>query len=644
VLIAMALLGRPLGAALLPTPELRFFGDVLRGVRPEPTEQARFLIALTAPLVHLALTLLLLRRSPTTIAASAGTLARAAEAVTIGAIAVFFVVQRTTDTEAGLAAGRPVVFFTIATVVVAATIAAALTAAIRSPAVRERFGRWAAESRARRAGALLIAVAAIAITLLPGIETDGTIDNAYGAVSFHLEFTYDETMAVLNGRSPMGDFAAQYASLWPYLVAGGLSLLGASLAAVTGIMTLLNGVVLLALFDVLRRVARSSIAALLLFLPLLATSAFRLQGPEVNRFSLVNFFAVLPLRYAGPLLLAWLVARQLDGARPRRAWPLFVIGGLVVLNNPDFGIAAVGATVAALLWTWRRGDTPLRQLALEAALGLAAAVGLVTALLLVRTGSPPDFSLLFRYAEVFVRGGFAMLPIQPIVGLSTIIFLTHAIAIGIAGVRALRGDPDRLLTGMLVWSGVFGLGSGAYYVGHSLPELVTYLFPTWGLTLTLLTVLAIRGLASRSTWRPTLSEAACLFGFGLLVCSLAQTPAPWSELRRLEAEGARNFEQLVGQEFVAEETRPGEPVIIFTTLGHRMAETIGVENVERYTGSRSVQTREQLEESLDALRAAGGNKMFVWVNNTYTATLRTIDRTFRVASVEPRGMALVVRR
>src|SRR5262249_29898021 len=157
-----------------------------------------------------------------------------------------------------------------------------------------------------------------------------------------------------------------------------------------------------------------------------------------------------------------------------RAWPLFLIAGLVLLNNTDFGIAALGASVAALLWARAR---PLRRTALEALGGLALALALVVALLLVRTGAPPHVALLFSYARVFARGGFAMLPMRPAIGLSTVIFLTYVSAIGIATVRALRGDPGRAMTGMLAWTGVFGLGSGSYYVGHSLSELITYLFP-----------------------------------------------------------------------------------------------------------------------------------------------------------------------
>ena len=37
------------------------------------------------------------------------------------------------------------------------------------------------------------------------------------------QFTLDETYAILNGRTPLADFTAQYGSLWPYLPAAVLA-------------------------------------------------------------------------------------------------------------------------------------------------------------------------------------------------------------------------------------------------------------------------------------------------------------------------------------------------------------------------------------------------------------------------------------
>jgi hypothetical protein len=615
-LLALIVLGPSLGALLLSDPHARFLSSRV-GEHPEPTEQGRFLIALAAPLLLSGLTLLLVRRRRP---AAAAPLARLVELSGLLLVIACVVAQRLQDGQTSITAPKPVVYFTLPTIAVALAIAVGLAALLRSGAAVRRVAGWLAESRPRRIGAGAVACVAVVVTLLPAVYTDHAIESAFEAVSFHLNFTYDETMAVLNGRSPLGDFAAQYASLWPYALAAGMALLGTGLTTFTVLVAALSGAALLALYDVLRRVCRSSVAALLLFLPLLATSAFRLHGPDVARFSIVTYFGVMPLRYAGPFLLAWLLARHLDGARPRRLWPLFLAGGLVVLNNVDFGLPALGATVAASAWAQagarRAGDASVRRQLLEAAGGLAGALALVSVLLLVRTGALPDLSLLVRYARVFVREGFAMLPIKPVFGFYIAIFLTHVAAIGVATVRAVRRDDDALLTGMLAWSGVFGLGAGSYYVGHSLSELLIDTFPCWALSLSLLTVVTIRSLAGARRW-PSPAAFACLIGLGLLVGSLGQTPAPWRELERISSQGPPSFAQPVGEGFVRQHVRPGERVLIVALLGHRIAENLDVEDVEPYTGAKSIFTLEQLEDSVAALRRERGTKLFVEPANAY---------------------------
>ena len=85
--------------------------------------------------------------------------------------------------------------------------------------------------------------------------------------------------------------------------------------------------------------SRNGVTALLLYLPVLATSLFIVGGTRTSRYTFGDYFGVFPLRYAGPFLLAWLLVRQLDGARPRRPWPLFLVAGLCALNNAEFGLA-----------------------------------------------------------------------------------------------------------------------------------------------------------------------------------------------------------------------------------------------------------------------------------------------------------------
>jgi len=635
---AAIVFGPALGRLLLPTPHAEFWPAIAAtSVDPEPTEQARYLILLSAPMLLAAFTLALVRRAPARAVRAAPAVAPLVELAAVALVVVCFVVQATAIAQDS---PDPEPYFNLPSIVVAASIAAAIAAVAGRARQRERGARWTRESAGRRVVVVLLVVAAIGVTLLPAINTDGSIGAAPSQVSFHLQFIYDEAMAVLDGRSPLYDFATQYASLVPYLLAASMALFGTSTALFTGLLALLEAAGLLSLFAVLRRVTRGSVAALLLFLPVLATSAWVLRGESVERFSLVNYFGVLPLRYTGPFVLAWLLARHLDGDRPRRRWPLFLAGGLVAINNLDFGIPALGGMAIALLWT----DARMRaRLAQEAAIGLGAAFALVVAFVLVRTGSPPHFSLLTRYADVFARKGFGMFPIRPLIGFSTVIFLTYVATIACATVRAIRGDVERTMTGLLAWIGVFGLGAGSYYVGRSRAEQLYYMFPAWAFALALLTIVAVRWLAA-SGRRPTPAVLACLVGFGLLVCSLGQTAAPWSQVRRVAADEPPMLQEPIGEQFVAQYTRRHEPVLIMSLLGHRIAVRLRLDDVEPYTGNRSLFTIEQLRESLAALRDAGGRKVFVALENSFEPFDAVLQEAYDLRANAPEGMQLWVAR
>jgi hypothetical protein len=636
-LVAMLALGAPLGRLLAPDGTTRFWPEIAWMVRPEPTEHARYLLALLAPALLAALTVALARRPLRLGSLASARLVVALEAAAVAVLAACLVLQRRAVFVRPYGRSPRIVYFTAATLVVAAALALALVAVCRRAQLVRRLRAWAAESPGRAAAAAAIAVVAAAITVLPAISTEASILRASDEFVYHVRFVYDETAAVLDGRSPLGDFAAQYGSLWPYLAALPLAPFDAPLGVFTVTMAALTALAMLALYALLRRVTRSSLLALTLFLPLLATSAFRLHDPSTARFSLVNYFGTMPLRYAGPFLLAWLLARHLDGARPHRAWPLLAAAGLVAIDNASFGIPALAATVVALLCGGPPTRARLWSLARELALGLAVAVAAVTALLLLRTGEPPDPSLTLRYARLFAADGFGMAPLHPQLGMSTIVYLTYVAAIGTAIVLALRPAPDRLLVGLLTWSGAFGLGAGSYYVGRSIPEVLTNTFPAWALAVTLLTVAAVRGLAERGGRRPRPIELACLFAFGLLVCSLAQTPSPPAQIGRIAAGGPRYLRQEPVRAFVAAHAHRGEPVAMLTELGHLIAYRAGVDDVTPYTGSESIQTLEQLDDTLAALHAAGGRSVFLATTAFTPASMRAVlaARGLRLAATAP---------
>jgi hypothetical protein len=268
----------------------------------------------------------------------------------------------------------------------------------------------------------------------------------------------------------------------------------------------------------------------------------------------------------------------------------------------------------------------VRRLALAAGGGLLTALALVSLLTLARAGSLPRLWRLVDDARLFSIGGLGMMPIPGLLGMHLVLYVTYVSAIGVATVRRLRSARDPLLTGMLAWSGIFGLGSASYYVGRSAPGWLKSLFSAWALTLALLAVAAVRELAARPQRRASIAAIAVLFGFGVAACSLAQTPTPWEQLQRLQAPfvptehepdpnplapspdpAVRRFVSSLADGPHRFVVKRGAPVAILLTTGHRVADAYHLVNVSPFTGPESLPTVERVEAVVAALRAAGGN-------------------------------------
>jgi hypothetical protein len=629
---AVWLLGPPLGRLILPLQDpLQFWRHLGFFIQPEPVEQSRFLLSLGGPMLLALTTLVAVRRMPRVPERAIAALVTSAQGVTVGFVVMCVVVQERFryPPRYGYVEGLffKHVYFTPRSLAVGVAIALGLVAAVRSERVRDRFTALTAESRSRHVGAVALAVVMTAIWMLHAVNTDASIAWAFSAVTDNLMFTLDETFSVLNGRTPLVDFTAQYGSLWPFLAALPLLAFGKTLLVFTITMTTLTGAALLAIFGVLRRTTRSARTALLLYLPFLATSLFTIRGSYANRLTTGSYVGAFPMRYAGPYLLALLTARRLGQPDARRLWPLFVVAGLSMLNNMDFSLAALGATVAAIVWT--SDERPARlavRLAGGILAGLLGAFALVSLLTLARAGALPQPARLFEYSGKFVRGGFGLIPLPTVVGLDLVIYVTYAAAIATATVRALKREANRVLTGMLVWSGIFGLGTASYYIGRSHPDSLVACFSAWSLSLSLLTIAVFERLRAPRSLRPSIAQFAVLAGLGVTVCSLAMTPTPWSQIDRIETPGAvpagipavpflpdpstRNFYASApyGSRFYI---KRGMPVAILTAIGHRVADVFGVVDVSPYTGIWSINTPAELRTTVDALRRAGGNTLLL---------------------------------
>jgi hypothetical protein len=341
--------------------------------------------------------------------------------------------------------------------------------------------------------------------------------------------------------------------------------------------------------------------------PFLAGTAFLIVG----RLSPVEIFSLWPMRYGGPYLLAWLTARHLDAAAPRRRWLLIAAGALVALNNLEFGLPAFGGTLAALAYA----DPPRsRRAALwlvrDAAIGLLAAVGLVCVLTLLHGGALPRFGLLLEFPRIYGIGGWVLEPMAA-AGLQFAVYATFVAAVTVATVRAVRGDDGIPLTGMLVWSGIFGLGAGSYYAGRSDAVNLISLFSAWCFALVLLAVVAVQQTVSGSRTRPTLPALAVLFGCGLIATAVFQMPRPWAEIARLHHKTAPVYKQAAAIRLVRATTAPGEKVAILISLGHRVAYDAGVVDIAPYSGIESMPTVGQLETTLAAMRRESVSRIYV---------------------------------
>jgi len=648
LLVAIVVLGPPLGHALFaPRGEWTIWPQMVDAhfVYVEPTEHARYAIALLGPLLVAGGALALVRQRMST------TVAPALVAASQAALLLFFVacvavqqlhVYNTTYTDEPTA--RRMVVVALPTLGVAVLLAALASWALRQPQLAARASAALRETPRRRTAALVLAGVFCLLWLLTAFNTDGTIELAHESVNGNIPFWTDEAFALLGGHAPLVDFHAQYGHLWAYVAAGALSLFGATLAVYAAVMLAGTAATLAAVLATFRRVAGSWPAALVLFVPFTATSFYMEAGPLENRYGPANLFSLFPIRYAGPYLLLWLVVRRVQRGAAHAPIALFALAGLVTLNNLEFGLPAFGASLLALAATAHdRSPRALARLGGAAIAGFAIALAVVSALTLAVAGSLPHLGMLTTFPSIYGTEGFGLLA-MPALGFHLIVYVTFVAAVVVAVVRlAAPGDAQELpLTAALGWSGIFGLGAGSYFVGRSHPHVLIDLFSAWALALSLLTIVVAQAAVRRSLRRPHLAELLVLAGFGVMVCSLAQTPSPWSQLQRLSDSRPyhKRFATITTQ-VVDRLTTRGEPVALMLFLGHRIAYDLGLDNVTPYANMDSMMTREQWAETLRDLRRAGGRKVFVprhWLVAERIAYLRAAGYT---GASEAAGLGIV---
>lgn len=608
---AILLLGPPLGQALFAPGAERLWppGWFESQGTPEPVKLGRYLVAAAAPvlLALLVLSLSLAGSSPRLPSALLRALARSSQMLLLAFVVLAVLGQRNV-----IFVDRPMPdVFGLGTLLAAGAIVPAALLALRRRSVGASIVWLARETTARRVACLGVAAAVAVLWMLQGLLVDGAVEDL-GV----MEWTVNDAFAVLNGRTPLVDFHLLYAKLLPFPAALAMAVFGDSALVYTLFTTLLSVLALVAVYAIFRRVLGSSLLALGLFVPFVALS-------DVGH--PMTLTAMWPMRYAGAYLMAWLTARHLDGGAPRRAWPLFAVGTVLTVDMMEFGIAALAATLVALLCAHPpRSARAALRLAGEAVGGMLLALAAISSLTLLRAGVLPDPGLLFEWPRIFTRlGWFAIAP--PPASLHLAIYATLAAAIVVAAVRLASPSSDRLLTSMLAWSGVFGLLAGSYYVGRSDEFKLAAMFSAWAFALALLTVVVVRALAARGWRHPTGAELLVLFGFALAVCSIVQVPSPSAQISRLVDQPPATYRP-AAESFLRQLTRPGEKVAILMPMGHRFAYDLGLDNVAPYGTQDALVTRWQLRNVIDTMRREQAHAIFLFERLTAPEQLELLAR------------------
>jgi hypothetical protein len=627
-------------ATLYPSPK----GDAFAGwqvlIRPEPREEVRSVLALTAPFVLAAIVL------------ASGTRGRPNRSldpliVTAQAIAAGLLVWAVLEQPLGSGWQLDISYFhpyllSVPNLVGGVLIGLGLTAAVLwwRASVPPAISRAADRLRGSGALALGIAVLATVIFLLPAVVTDATVGNAGQLAVSHIPVQAEDYFSVVNGRTPLVDYISQYANLLPLAIAPVLAAFDSSITSFSVVMCLLSAVALLAVFGAFREVTSSWWWGLALYLPFLALALFPWHDNGSYRNFDATYYAVLPGRYIGPFLLAWLCVRSVR--RPVPIWALFGAAGLILINNPEFGVGALLALLVGICAGWDR-SFPIRErlgrLLVEGAAGLLGAAVLVCAVILIRAGELPDPRLLTYFNRLFLRDSYGLVP-MPSLGLHWALYATFAAALLLAAVRYVRNDPDRTLTSMLAYSGAFGLASAMYFVGRSSQFQLLLLFPAWGLALAPLAWTAARSLRAERANRARLVRlllpaCAALVGFGVMISAIDRVSPPWRQVSRISTAGPGANDLLPAQRFVAAHTSPREDVLIIgTTLDHRVADRAGVVNVSPLNFVTSLISPAEADRALDQLEDDGGTQVFESVAiPEWAAILRA--RGYRLVAADP---------
>jgi hypothetical protein len=234
------------------------------------------------------------------------------------------------------------------------------------------------------------------------------------------------------------------------------------------------------------------------------------------------------------------------------------------------------------------------------------------------------------FQRVFTSLGFGMLP-MPAWGLHWVLYGTFmaCVVTSLRRLSALRREgaapaaPDagreRVTSGALMFTGIFGAGALTMYVGRSHPAVLIGMFPAWALALVLLSWLTLRGFGSAARRaRPVMGwvipTALAVAAYALCVGEALPHPHPRYDMSEGSDLGAQNVAGVTDAArlgaLVRESATPGEKVVISWPAGHLIAERAGVDDVFPFAHVDSIILERQVEAVFDRIRAERVSKYF----------------------------------
>jgi hypothetical protein len=299
----------------------------------------------------------------------------------------------------------------------------------------------------------------------------------------HFPYTANEMAAVAAGNFPLSDFVPQYSALLSFPIAPILLLFRGTPELVVMLWFITMQVFCIgAPIALAVKSAGWSVLPLGIGVVLIPSIASTFTG---GTGSAATYFAGMPLRYVGPIILLVVLWRSLDKTflqvGPVRMWHsqsikstvlVGAICGLVALNNPDFGIPAVISCFVVIIVVSPRLLVGLRQVVI-ALIGFVI-VFLSYSLVGIVIGKPVNWHDWLFFQRVFGSAGFMAMP-MPAFGehLGYVLTFTAGCVIGSVGIaRSRNGMTSNSKTRTqracaLLYISLWSLGTLAYFSSRS---------------------------------------------------------------------------------------------------------------------------------------------------------------------------------